>query len=58
MKRLDGCPPVPRATDERQLPPAAIQVPNPATVKAMKELEDGKGKRFESVEELFRDLDL
>lgn len=57
MKGLDGCPPVPRVTDERQLP-SAIQVPNPATVRAMKELEAGKGKRFESVEELFRDLDL
>lgn len=57
MKRLDGCPPVPRVADARQLP-SAIQVPNPATVRAMKELEDGGGKRFESVEELFRDLDI
>ena len=30
--------------------------PNPATRKAMEELEQGKGKRFDSAEELFEDL--
>ena len=38
--------------------PLAVQVPNPTTVRAMKELEDGKGRRFDSAEELFRDLDI
>ena len=33
-----------------------IQAPNATTVKAMKELADGKGKRFISAEELFRDI--
>ena len=28
------------------------------TVKAMKELNDGKGRRFANAEELFRDLDI
>lgn len=46
-----------RVADEKRLP-FALQVPNPTTVKAMKELEDGKGKRFESAEELFLDLDI
>ncbi len=46
-----------RVADEKRLP-FAIQVPNPTTVRAMKELEDGKGKRFESAEELFRDVDI
>lgn len=38
--------------------PFAVQVPNPTTVSAMKELDDGKGQRFDSAEELFRDLGL
>ena len=38
--------------------PFTIQVPNRTTVEAMKELADGKGRRFDSVEELFRDLDI
>ena len=46
-----------RVADEKQLP-FAVQVPNATTLKAMKELDEGKGKRFGSVEELFRDLDL
>ena len=46
-----------RVAEEKRLP-FALQVPNPTTVKAMKELEDGKGKRFESAEELFLDLDI
>ncbi len=43
--------------DEQRLP-FAIQVPRPATIKAMKELEEGKGKRFDNAEDLFRDLDI
>jgi DNA-damage-inducible protein J len=46
-----------RVADEKRLP-FAVQVPNPTTLRAMKELEDGKGKRFETAEELFRDLDV
>lgn len=46
-----------RVADEKRLP-FAIQVPNRTTVEAMKELADGKGRQFDSVEELFRDLDI
>lgn len=46
-----------RVADEKRLP-FAIQVPNATTVKAMKELDDGKGRRFDSAKELFRDLDI
>jgi DNA-damage-inducible protein J len=46
-----------RVADEKRLP-FSIQVPNAATVKAMKELDDGKGRRFDSAKELFRDLDI
>ncbi|MCY3775682.1 MAG: type II toxin-antitoxin system RelB/DinJ family antitoxin [Candidatus Aminicenantes bacterium] len=46
-----------RVADEKRLP-FAIQVPNAATVQAMKELDDGKGQRFDSAKELFRDLDI
>ncbi len=44
-----------RVADEKRLP-FEVKVPNAATVEAMKELEEGKGKRFDSAEELFRDL--
>ncbi len=44
-----------RVADEKRLP-FAVQVPNATTVKAMKELEEGKGKRFASVDELFEDI--
>ena len=44
-----------RVADEKRLP-FEVKVPNAATVEAMQELEDGKGKRFESAEELSRDL--
>ena len=44
-----------RVADEKRLP-FAVQVPNTTTVKAMKELDEGKGKRFSSAEELFQDL--
>ena len=44
-----------RVADEQRLP-FTIQVPNAETVNAMKELEEGKGQRFDSEEELFGDL--
>ena len=44
-----------RVAAEKRLP-FAIQVPNATTVKAMEELDNGKGKRFNSAEELFQDL--
>ncbi len=46
-----------RIADEQRLP-FAVQVPNPATIEAMAELDEGKGRRFESMEDLLRDLDL
>ena len=44
-----------RVADERRLP-FVVRAPNPATRKAMEELDEGKGKRFESAEALFEDL--
>ena len=44
-----------RVADEKRLP-FAVHVPNAATVEAMKELEEGKGKRFADAEELFEDI--
>ena len=44
-----------RVAEEKRLP-FAVQVPNATTVKAMEELDKGKGKRFGSAEELFQDL--
>ena len=44
-----------RVAEEKRLP-FTVQAPNPATVGAMKELEEGRGRRFESAEDLFRDL--
>ena len=44
-----------RVADEKRLP-FAVQVPNTTTIKAMEELDKGKGKRFGSAEELFQDL--
>lgn len=46
-----------RVADEKRLP-FAVQVPNVKTLKAMKELSEGKGKRFGKAEDLFRDLDI
>lgn len=46
-----------RVAEEKRLP-FTVQVPNPTTVRAMRELDDGKGQRFENAEELFRDLDI
>jgi DNA-damage-inducible protein J len=36
--------------------PFPVKVPNAITRKAMAELEEGKGKRFASADELFKDL--
>jgi DNA-damage-inducible protein J len=44
-----------RIAEEQRLP-FEIRVPNAATRRAMTELEQGKGKRFESPEALFEDL--
>lgn len=44
-----------RVADEKRLP-FIVRAPNPATAEAIEELEEGKGKRFESAEDLFQDL--
>jgi len=44
-----------RVADEGRLP-FDVAVPNATTRKAMKELDEGKGKRFDSAEALFKDL--
>ncbi|WP_423928402.1 type II toxin-antitoxin system RelB/DinJ family antitoxin [Candidatus Palauibacter sp.] len=44
-----------RVAHEKRLP-FAVRVPSPATAEAMRELAAGKGRRFDSTEELFRDL--
>ena len=46
-----------RVADEKRLP-FTVQTPNATTARAMKELDEGRGKRFGSAEELFRDLDI
>ena len=46
-----------RVADEKRLP-FAVQVPNATTIKATKELDEGKGNRFGGAKELFRDLDI
>jgi DNA-damage-inducible protein J len=46
-----------RVAADREFP-FTIKVPNDTTGKAMAELEQGKGKRFDSAEELFKDLGL
>ncbi len=46
-----------RVAEEKRLP-FTVQVPNPTAVRAMRELDDGKGRRFDNTEELFRDLDI
>ena len=46
-----------RIADEKRLP-FAVQVPNSTTVKAMEELESGKGQRFNNEQDLFDDLGL
>ena len=44
-----------RIAEERRMP-FDIRVPSRETLDAVKELEEGRGKRFGSAEELFRDL--
>ena len=44
-----------RIADEQRLP-FAVEVPNTATRKAMKELDTGKGHRAESVDAMFQEL--
>src|SRR5690606_16746651 len=44
-----------RVADERRLP-FDVKVPNATTRKAIAELEDGKGKKFASVDDLMTDL--
>ncbi len=44
-----------RVADEKRLP-FAVQVPNAATLEAIEELDEGSGERFDTAEELFRDL--
>lgn len=44
-----------RIADEQRLP-FEVKVPTAATAKAMKELDTGKGQRFDSPEALFSDL--
>lgn len=46
-----------RVADEKRLP-FAVQVPNATTLKAMEELDSGKGKRFSGEQDLFDDLGL
>ena len=43
---------------DRERPPLTAPVPNAFTVEAMMELDEGKGERFGSVEELLRDLNI
>ena len=45
-----------RVAEEKRLP-FAVQVPNASTIRAMNELNEGRGQRFENVEELFQDLE-
>ena len=44
-----------RVADEKRLP-FTVRAPNAATVEAITELEEGRGRRFDSAEALFRDL--
>ena len=44
-----------RVAEEQRLP-FDVKVPNRETLDAVRELEEGKGKRFDSAEDLFRDL--
>ena len=45
-----------RVADEKRLP-FSVQIPNSATIEAMEELAKGKGRRFDSAEELFQEVD-
>ena len=46
-----------RVANEQRMP-FTVQVPRPATIKAMKELEKGKGQRLDNAEDLYQDLDI
>ena len=46
-----------RVAEERRLP-FTVQVPNATTIEAMAELDEGKGSRFESTEDLLNDLEI
>ncbi len=46
-----------RVAEEQRLP-FDVKVPNSVTTEAMKELYAGKGRRFETPEGLFFDLDI
>ena len=46
-----------RVADEKRLP-FTVRAPNATTAGAMKELDEERGKRFGSAEELLRDLDI
>ncbi len=46
-----------RVAEEQRLP-FTVQVPNLETVKAMKDLDEGRGQGFGSDVELFKDLDI
>lgn len=46
-----------RIADEQRLP-FAVEVPNAASRRAMKELEEGKGRRAGSADAAFKDLGL
>lgn len=36
--------------------PFSVEIPNKTTLKAMEEIEKGKGKRYKSLEALYKDL--
>lgn len=46
-----------RIAEEQRLP-FEVKVARPATAKAINELRQGKGKRFDNAEALFKDLDI
>jgi DNA-damage-inducible protein J len=46
-----------RIADEQRLP-FEVKVPNAESVRAMQELEAGKGKRVANVDTLFKELDI
>lgn len=46
-----------RIAEEQRLP-FEVKVVRPATARAIKELQQGKGKRFDNPEALFKDLDI
>ena len=55
VDKLHGCVALVRGARDKA-GPFAVKVPNAVTVKAMKEIDRGEGKRFDTVEEMFKDL--